>query len=150
MDKTRIYIYKRSNPANELIVEVAAEDMRSTLGPMIAPIWKGISEIELKKLFLIPYLRMTKGLHLNTQQLVVTYDKVDIRKDINVVIVPVSSQEDSNLSSLLKSSEFQSVARYFATCTIKDFKGLSYDDFIRLGEPEERVTLAKLYNHIKE
>ena len=32
----------------------------------------------------------------------------------------------------------------------EDFKGLSYDNFIRLGEPEERVTLAKLYNQIKE
>ena len=132
------------------------EEIREDLGRFQAAIWVNISIIELKKLFIIPYLRRKHDISVYPYDINVdNHSRFDLLRDVNnihlnVEVTVLPSANDLKVAQLLSKDEYSTLNKYFSGLSVNDIKNKSERDFIQIANDIDKPIAQLFYRDLIE
>eukprot|EP00835_Amoeboradix_gromovi_P005292 NODE_484_length_7802_cov_0.227184.p4 type:complete len:155 gc:universal NODE_484_length_7802_cov_0.227184:7331-6867(-) len=127
---------------DQLVEKTDSRTVAESLGPLIAPPWQGITSVEFKKLFIIPYLENTCNIKRkrieylyfteNDKQLE-PLDTLTLTEPIIVVFFTKSNSSDSELDE------------YVDSYSVEDILGLGRAAFVEMFPKNLKIKATKFY-----
>ena len=141
--------------------DIPINSIHNQIGPMIKPAWDSIDLIQLKKLFLRPYLINALNLNYRVEDIYCIYSesgefilrdsKIDFTRDIDVFIVQdVAEYTQSTAQKVLENNkELQDLLKE-NEWDLHDLAQLSIDVFLSLFPMKLKVKAGLLYDALRK